>query len=170
MAELRLSGHYARFPSPWPGPASPGPGPAGRPSAPGLVHPADESYGPRVQLRVARQTGRLDEVVAFYRDGLGLPEVARFVDHAGYSGVMLDVPGTAAHLEFTATEHQAVPTAHVEDLLVFYLGDQDRVDRVLARLGASPVPSANPYWDAVGVTVCDPDGFRVVLVAARWAP
>jgi hypothetical protein len=53
---------------------------------------------------------------------------------------------------------------------VFYLGDQDRVDRVLARLGVSPVPSANPYWDGVGVTVCDPDGFRVVLVAARWTP
>ena len=134
------------------------------------MHPNGESYGPRVQLRVARQSGRLDEVVAFYRDGLGLPEVARFVDHAGYSGVMLDVPGTASHLEFTETGHQAVPTAHVEDLLVFYLGDQDRVDRVLARLGAPPVPSANPYWDAVGVTVCDPDGVRVVLVAARWTP
>jgi hypothetical protein len=27
-----------------------------------------------MQVRKARQTGRLDEVVAFYRDGLGLPE------------------------------------------------------------------------------------------------
>jgi catechol 2,3-dioxygenase-like lactoylglutathione lyase family enzyme len=123
-----------------------------------------------VQLRVARQTGRLDEVVAFYRDGLGLPEVGRFVDHAGYSGVMLDVPGTASHLEFTATEHLPAPTAHVEDLLVLYLGDRDEVSRLLARLGSPPVPSANPYWDDVGVTVCDPDGFRVVLVAASWSP
>ena len=27
----------------------------------------------RLQVRVARQTGRLDEFVTFYRDGLGLP-------------------------------------------------------------------------------------------------
>ena len=55
-----------------------------------------------MQLRVARQTARLAEVVAFYRDGLGLPEITRFADHDGYSGVMLDIPGTGAHLEFHA--------------------------------------------------------------------
>jgi catechol 2,3-dioxygenase-like lactoylglutathione lyase family enzyme len=122
----------------------------------------------RVQLRVARQTGRLDEVVAFYRDGLGLAEIARFVDHDGYSGVMLDLPGTGAHLEFTATAHMAPPSPHVEDLLVLYLGSQREVDRLVAQAGAHPVPSANPYWDRAGVTVTDPDGFRVVLVASSW--
>jgi len=35
-------------------------------------------------------------------------------------------------------------------------------------LGLNPVPSANPYWDRVGVTITDPDGFRVVPVAAGW--
>jgi hypothetical protein len=30
------------------------------------------------QLRVARHTGRLDEVVAFYRDAIGLPEIGGF--------------------------------------------------------------------------------------------
>jgi hypothetical protein len=82
--------------------------------------------------------------------------------------VMLDLPGTRAHLEFTATAHTPPPTAHVEDLLVLYLGDRATVDRVLARLGVSPVRSANPYWDEVGVTVVDPDGFRVVLVSDSW--
>jgi hypothetical protein len=76
---------------------------------------------------------------------------------------MLDLPGTAAHLEFTATAHIAPPAPHVEALLVLYLGDQQTVDRVLSRLAMTPVPSANPYWDRVGVTVVDPDGFRVVL-------
>jgi len=121
-----------------------------------------------MQVRVARQTGRLDEVVAFYRDGLGLPEIDRFAGHDGYSGVMLDLPGTGTHLEFTATEHGSVPTAHVEDLLVLYLGDMSEVDRMVTRVGVAPVPSANPYWDEVGVTLTDPDGFRVVLVAGSW--
>ncbi|MGH4022071.1 MAG: VOC family protein [Pseudonocardiaceae bacterium] len=121
-----------------------------------------------MQVRVARQTARLDEVVAFYRDGLGLPEIARFTGHDGYSGVMLDLPGTGAHLEFTVTEHVSVPTAHVEDLLVLYLGDRQEVDRILISVDVAPVPSANPYWDEVGVTITDPDGFRVVLVAGSW--
>jgi catechol 2,3-dioxygenase-like lactoylglutathione lyase family enzyme len=121
-----------------------------------------------MQLRIARQTGRLAAVVAFYRDTLGLPEIDRFTGHDGYDGVMLDLPGTAAHLEFTATAHREPPEPHAEDLLVFYLGDRTTVDRVLAREGVDPVPSANPYWDRVGVTVTDPDGFRIVLVAAGW--
>lgn len=122
----------------------------------------------RIQVRVARQTGRLDEVVAFYRDGLGLPEIDRFAGHAGYDGVMLDVPGTETHLEFTTTAHTPPPDPHVEDLLVLYLGCRAAVDRVLDRLSATPVPSANPYWDDVGVTIVDPDGFRIVLVADSW--
>lgn len=121
-----------------------------------------------MQVRVARQTGRLAEVVAFYRDGLGLAEIARFDNHDGYSGVMVDLPGTGAHLEFTATAHHTPPVAHVEDLLVLYLGSRVEVDRMVARTGAAPVVSANPYWDRVGVTVADPDGFRVVLVAGSW--
>ena len=121
-----------------------------------------------MQVRIARQTGRLDEVVAFYRDRLGLPELTRFVDHDGYSGVMLDLPGAGAHLEFTATDHVEPPAPHVEDLLVLYLGDRDAVDQLLARSAAPTVPSANPYWDRTGVTIEDPDGFRVVLVAAHW--
>lgn len=40
----------------------------------------------RIQVRVARQSGRLDEVVAFYRDGLGLPEVDRFTGHRAPTG------------------------------------------------------------------------------------
>ena len=120
-----------------------------------------------MQLRIARQTGRLGAVVAFYRDTLGLPEIDRFTGHNGYDGVMLDLPGTAAHLEFTATAHTAPPEPHVEDLLVLYL-DRTRVGRILARAGVTAVPSANPFWDRVGVTITDPDGFRVVLVTGGW--
>jgi len=121
-----------------------------------------------LRVRVARQTGRLDAVVAFYRDRLGLPEIGRFTGHDGYDGVMLDLPGTGTHLEFTATAHVDPPQPHVESLLVLYLGDRRSVDALVARSGAEQVPSANPYWDRTGVTIVDPDGFRVVLVADDW--
>ena len=120
------------------------------------------------QIRVARPTGDLAAASAFYGDVLGFAVLASFEEHDGYSGVMLDLPGTGAHLEFTATEHVAVPSPHVEDLLVLYVGSEHEVARLVAKAGAHVVPSANPYWDRVGVTIADPDGFRVVLVAASW--
>jgi catechol 2,3-dioxygenase-like lactoylglutathione lyase family enzyme len=62
-----------------------------------------------VRLRVARHTTRLDELVRFYRDGLGLREAGRFDAHEGYDGVFLAVPGTNAHLEFTSGGQHAPP-------------------------------------------------------------
>jgi catechol 2,3-dioxygenase-like lactoylglutathione lyase family enzyme len=121
-----------------------------------------------VQLRVARHTECLDELVAFYRDGIGLAEIGGFRDHAGYDGVFLAVPGTGAHLELTAGGGHGAPVPHPESLLVLYLGDAGEVDRVAARLGADPVAPANPYWAEHGSTFEDPDGFRVVLVPERW--
>ena len=119
-------------------------------------------------LRVARHTGRLDEIVAFYRDGIGLPEIGGFREHEGYDGVFLELPGTGAHLEFTAGGGEGPPAPHPESLLVLYLGDDAAVATFVARLGADPVAPANPYWAEHGVTVEDPDGFRVVLVPERW--
>jgi catechol 2,3-dioxygenase-like lactoylglutathione lyase family enzyme len=119
---------------------------------------------PAMQLRVARHTERLDEVVAFYRDRLGLREAGSFHDHDGYDGVFLAVPGTEAHLELTAGGGHGAPAPHPESLLVLYLGDEAAVARIAARIGADPVAPANPYWAEHGLTFEDPDGFRVVLV------
>jgi catechol 2,3-dioxygenase-like lactoylglutathione lyase family enzyme len=121
-----------------------------------------------VQLRVARHTDRLDEVVRFYRDGLGLREIGRFVDHGGYDGVFLELPGTGAHLELTTGGTHAAPEPHPETLLVLYLGSDAALADVRARLDGFPVEPANPYWASHGVTVEDPDGFRVVLVPRAW--
>ncbi len=84
-----------------------------------------------MQVRVARHTDRLAEIVRFYRDGLGL-----------------------------------IP--HPDSLLVFYLGSTDAVSEACERADAQPVEPANPYWKAHGVTLVDPDGFRVVLVPDSW--
>lgn len=122
-----------------------------------------------MQVRFARHTSRLEELVRFYRDGLGLRELGRFEDHDGYDGVFLDVPGTGAHLEFTRGGGQPPPVPHDETLLVLYLGDDNAVAEACARAGVQPVEPANPYWREHGVTVVDPDGFRVVLVAGTWS-
>ena len=121
-----------------------------------------------MQLRIARHTQRLDEVVAFYRDGIGLTEVGGFRDHEGYDGVFLAVPGTGAHLELTAGGGHTTPAPHPESLLVLYLGDEDAVQTVAARLGVDPIAPANPYWAEHGVTFEDPDSFRVALVPEHW--
>jgi len=120
------------------------------------------------ELRVARHTDRLEEVVRFYRDGLGLPEIGRFEDHEGYDGVFLAVPGTGAHLELTTGGAHRAPAPHPESLLVLYLGSEDAVAEVRARVDTHPVEPANPYWTTHGVTLADPDGFRVVLVPGPW--
>ena len=123
-----------------------------------------------MQLRVARHTERLDELVRFYRDGLGLIEIGGFAGHDGYAGVFLDVPGTGAHLELTAGGGHGGPSPHPESLLVLYLGNDEAVQTIAARLAVDPVAPANPYWEEHGTTFEDPDGFRVVLVPERWAP
>jgi len=133
----------------------------------------DEATGAALatqQLRLARHTDRLDEIVAFYRDGLGLPEVGGFRDHDGYGGAFLAVPGTDTHLEFTAGGHHGAPSPHPESLLVLYVGNAEAVRTVATRLGGDPIAPANPYWAEHGTTFRDPDGFQVVLVPERWEP
>jgi catechol 2,3-dioxygenase-like lactoylglutathione lyase family enzyme len=123
-------------------------------------------------LRVARPTDRLDEVVRFYADGLGLVPLGSFEDHEGFDGVMLGIPGARYHLEFTRKRgHAAGRSPTPDNLLVFYLPDRRQweaaVDRMIAA-GYVPVASFNPYWDRSGRTFEDPDGYRVVLQNASW--
>jgi catechol 2,3-dioxygenase-like lactoylglutathione lyase family enzyme len=123
---------------------------------------------PVTEVRVARPTDRLDEVVRFYRDGLGLKQIGSFEGHAGYSGVMLGLPGRDYHLEFTHHEGGSpCPAPTRDNLLVLYIPDGHAIGKLAARLislGHSPVEPENPYWEDKGVTFEDPDGWRVVLM------
>jgi catechol 2,3-dioxygenase-like lactoylglutathione lyase family enzyme len=121
-----------------------------------------------MQVRFARHTDALDACVGFWRDRLGLPELTRFENHEGYTGVILDLPGTGAHLELTTGGGHAASVPDPELLVVLYLGDWAAVRARAAAIGAEPVPAANPYWDRCGLTFEDPDGFRVVLAASAW--
>lgn len=124
-----------------------------------------------MQVRVARHTAALDEILAFYRDGLGLLDIGGFENHDGYSGVFLAIPGTETHLEFTSGASSPVSEPDPETLLVFYLRSHAAVAAAVPRCGGTVVASRNPYWDRSGAsTMLDPDGFRVVLVPDTWPP
>lgn len=124
------------------------------------------------QIRVARPTDRLEQVQRFYADHLGLPVIYRFEGHDGYSGVMLGLPGTEYHLEFTThVDGSPCPAPTLDNLLVLYFhGEASMYDVVerLAAAGHEPVEPENPYWTKVGaLTFEDPDRWRVVLVPRR---
>lgn len=123
-------------------------------------------------LRVARPTDHMEEIVRFYRDGLGLEVISSFDDHDGFDGVMLGRNGAPYHLEFTHKRgHEAGRAPGPDNLIVFYLPDnavwQQAIDRMFAA-GYDSVPSFNPYWDVKGKTFEDIDGYRVVLQNSAW--
>jgi catechol 2,3-dioxygenase-like lactoylglutathione lyase family enzyme len=125
---------------------------------------------PVVQVRVARPTRSVQELIKFYCEGLGLEVISSFTAHAGYSGVMIGLPGSDYHLEFTEHEESLekdYPPPTRDNLLVFYIPERAAVERIAARLatlGYAPVAPENPYWRERGVTIEDPDGWRVVLM------
>lgn len=128
----------------------------------------EELAGPRwMKSRVARPSRSLDSSVAFYSGLLGLAVTGSFQDHAGYDGVFLALPGGG---ELELTTGTPVSTA-ADDLLCLYLPSAAEVAALAAALPASVerVVAENPYWADFGVTVLDPDGYRVVLTSPPGA-
>lgn len=124
-------------------------------------------------FRAARPTDRLAEVTTFYCEALGFERLASFQDHDGFDGDVLGYPGASWHLEFV--HERGGPAAGVapseEHLLALYFAMPSEYDAAVARAeaaGARPVPAHNPYWDRIGRTYADPDGYRVVLVNSPW--
>ena len=111
-------------------------------------------------LRIARATDHMDDILRFYRDGLGFELIGSFEDHDGFDGIMLGHSGAAYHLEFTHKHGQAAGRAPgQENLLVFYLPDTQDGQRSVERMAAAgfqPVASFNPYWDCLLYTSPSP--------------
>lgn len=85
--------------------------------------------------------------------------------------VMLGLPGAAWHLELVGDpETAATTTPSAEDLLVLYLGAglDDAVVQQVVDAGGTRVTARNPYWEEWGVTLEDPDGYRLVLSSRSW--
>ncbi|MBP0448218.1 VOC family protein [Kitasatospora sp. RG8] len=124
-------------------------------------------------VRVARPSRDLAAAERFYVDGLGLSVLWRTAEHVPgeHDLVMVGIPGGSWHFELTRDPERPLdPTPTVDDLFVLYLGapvDEARVARLEAA-GGTRVAAHNPYWDEFGVTVADPDGYRLVLCTRTW--
>ncbi|MDO9378838.1 MAG: VOC family protein [Nocardioidaceae bacterium] len=126
-------------------------------------------------VRIARPSRNLDAARRFWVEGLGLSVLWSAGPDAegGHALLMVGAPGASWHLELVDD-----PAAHAdtspgpEDLLVLYLGKQPEpaVIRSLIEGGGALVSSPNPYWQRWGLTVADPDGYRLVLSHRTWMP
>jgi hypothetical protein len=84
-------------------------------------------------------------------------------------------PGPASHVRIARPSHDLRAS---ERFWVGGLGLEVllRVDEsadgghalVMVGAGGARVAARNPYWDQWGVTIADPDGYRLVLSALSW--
>lgn len=124
-------------------------------------------------LRLARPSRNLDRAEQFWVNGLGLAVLYRAGPEieGGHALLMVGWPSAAWHLELVDDPTGETPAAPTEeDLLVLYVGgtiSQAFVER-LERAGGRRVPARNPYWDRWGITIEDPDGYRLVLSSRTW--
>ncbi|KYP15987.1 VOC family protein [Flavihumibacter sp. CACIAM 22H1] len=120
-----------------------------------------------VQFRIARPTNQLAQITRFYTEGLGLKVIGQFSGHDGYDGVMIGLPDSHHHLEFTQYINEtALPAPTKEHLLVLYFDNSDNFNEASSRLqqmGCLPVKPENPYWEDKSETYEDPDKWRIVL-------
>ena len=130
---------------------------------------------PRTPLRIARPTHDLARAERFYVDGLGFAVLQRGKGRSEGERnlLMVGLPGATWHLELIHdTARQVDPVITPDDLFVLYLSapiDPALIARIEAA-GGTRVPAHNPYWDQIGVTVEDPDGYRLVLCEREWTP
>ncbi|UQI44862.1 VOC family protein [Streptomyces sp. HU2014] len=129
-------------------------------------------------VRIARPSRDLAAAERFWTEGLGLSVLFRHEAAAdappreAHSLLMLGWPDASWHLELVVSAHEFMePVPTVEDLLVVYVAGEvppELVERLEAH-GGKRVPAHNPYWDTWGVTVEDPDGYRLVLSTRDWS-
>jgi catechol 2,3-dioxygenase-like lactoylglutathione lyase family enzyme len=129
---------------------------------------------PGSHLRIARPTRDLRASERFWADGLGLDVLFRADASAegGHALLMVGWAGAAWHLEIVDDPEGETPAAPTEeDLLVLYLDGAVEAETItrLVEAGGTVVGSRNPYWDHGGVTIADPDGYRLVLSSRSWS-
>jgi catechol 2,3-dioxygenase-like lactoylglutathione lyase family enzyme len=122
-------------------------------------------------LRIARPTADISRARSFWVDALGMEAIwGKDADSHGHALLMVGFPDARWHLELIEdldAARRARPSD--EDQLVLYLGeapDPDLLERFAAADGT--LAAGNDYWERWGVTVVDPDGYRLVLSHRTW--
>lgn len=119
-----------------------------------------------MKFRMARHTNKLEKIINFYSNLLGLEILGSFSDHDFYDGVFLGKQGLDWHLEFTVSDHHPIHTPDEDDLLVFYFDTDEEYKKTINRLtmaGIKKEEAKNPYWNKNGILFKDPDGFGVII-------
>ncbi|CDL87747.1 VOC family protein [Xenorhabdus cabanillasii] len=123
-------------------------------------------------LRVARPTDNLKVITDMYINGLGFKLLGEFQGHNDFDGSIIGHEKHNYHLEFTHHHGTTVGCAPTKDnLLVFYFSEKGVWEQCCQRMidaGFKEVSSYNGYWDIVGKTFEDVDGYRVVLQNSEW--
>lgn len=123
-----------------------------------------------MKFRYARHTNNLDNLVNFYQNIIGLEKLGGFKDHNGYDGIFLGFSDQDWHMEFTYSNDKATHHPDRDDLVVFYLDSEEKIQAVISKAKQAdilPVTSQNPYWNENGIELTDPDGFGIILTVKR---
>ena len=133
---------------------------------------------PSSHLRIARPVRSLSVSEKFWVAGLGLSVLWRSGPaeevEGGHELLMVGFPEAAWHLELVQVGdedgEELQPRMTEEDLLVLYVDGQVQKGIVdgLVEAGGKIVVNRNPYWETWGITVEDPDGYRIVLCQRSW--
>jgi len=125
------------------------------------------------KLRVARPTDNLATISEMYINGLGFQLLGSFEGHNGFDGTIIGHKEHNYHFEFTHHRGTKVGKAPTQDnLLVFYFSDNSTWQECCVKMlsaGFKEVTAYNNYWDDVGKTFEDLDGYRVVLQNREWS-
>jgi catechol 2,3-dioxygenase-like lactoylglutathione lyase family enzyme len=128
---------------------------------------------PTATIRLARPSRDLAAAERFYVHGLGLQVLYRATAESPdeHDLLILGWPQASWHLELVGGPNLKVsPSPTAEDLLVVYLSapvDESLLTRLEANGGRRITQGT--YWDRWGVTLQDPDGYRLVLSSRTWS-
>ena len=117
-------------------------------------------------FRYARHTDDLIKIEQFYTEIVGLEKLGHFENHNNYNGIFLGQKNSNWHLEFTSSSEQPKSKFDEDDILVFYVNSEIELTRIKQTIENKCITlevSQNPYWNANGIMVSDPDNFKVVF-------
>ena len=124
-------------------------------------------------LRVVRPTDKLKEITLMYSKALGFEVLAQSADADRFDCMVLGHPKHAYHLEFSCLrDSETAQVAAHNPMLIFFLPcsrEWERACRSMIDAGFVVVEPASSYWEQVGKTFEDIEGYRVVLQNRDWA-